>query len=277
VRLFQKRGFQVDSFQQAVRHLQTLEDFASIRSPIHSLHPVTKISVTFLYILALVSFGRTELFLLLPFLAYPLMVLPFSDLPVIPILKRLLVVEPFIILVALFNPIIDRSPMLLAGIVTTRGWLVFFTLLLKGTLAVFSALILVSTTGLSRIAAGLSWFKVPSLIILQLLMTFRYISLLAEEVSKVNLAFALRNRGNRALHPSVWGSFLGHILLRTVDRAERIHSAMLLRGFDAKFSTGATTRFGVADAFFLLGWGTFFALFKFADFSTLIASKLGGI
>lgn len=264
------------AFNKTAHHLQSLEEFASLQSPIHSLHPATKILVTFLYILVLVSYGRSELFLLFPFLAYPLLIISFSDLPLWALLKRLLVIEPLIILVALFNPLIDRQPVFVAGMIFTQGWLVFFTLVLKGTLAVLAALILVSTTGLNRIAGGLAWFKVPSLIILQFLMTFRYIGLLADEVSKVNLAYSLRNRGRHALRPSAWGSFVGHLLLRTVDRAERIHSAMVLRGFDGKFVAQTQWRFGPADVIFIAGWGAFFALFRLTDASLMIGKQIGG-
>ncbi|WP_255350579.1 energy-coupling factor transporter transmembrane protein EcfT [Anoxybacillus sp. KU2-6(11)] len=41
----------------------------------------------------------------------------------------------------------------------------------------------------------------------------------------------LRAPHHRAIQLSVWGSLVGHLLLRTFERAERVYEAMTLRRF----------------------------------------------
>ena len=49
-------------------------------------------------------------------------------------------------------------------------------------------------------------------------------------------AYHLRAPGQKGIHYSAWGSFLGQIFLRTVDRAQEVYDSMLLRGFEGSFS-----------------------------------------
>ena len=48
-------------------------------------------------------------------------------------------------------------------------------------------------------------------------------------------AYRLRAPGQKGLHISAWGSFLGQLLLRSVDRGEELYGSMVLRGFRGEF------------------------------------------
>ena len=48
-------------------------------------------------------------------------------------------------------------------------------------------------------------------------------------------AYKLRAPGQKGIHISAWGSFLGQLLLRSMDRAQELYGSMLLRGFRGEF------------------------------------------
>jgi cobalt/nickel transport system permease protein len=65
-------------------------------------------------------------------------------------------------------------------------------------------------------------------------MIYRYIGVLMEEVHSMTTAYALRSGGKKALEMRHMGSFLGMLLLRGFDRAERVYAAMLCRGYSLR-------------------------------------------
>jgi len=56
-----------------------------------------------------------------------------------------------------------------------------------------------------------------------------------EEVSVMTTAYRLRAPGQNGIHVSAWGSFLGQLLLRSMDKAEELYISMQLRGFNHEF------------------------------------------
>jgi cobalt/nickel transport system permease protein len=58
---------------------------------------------------------------------------------------------------------------------------------------------------------------------------------------------------------------VGPLLLRTLDRAQRIHTAMLSRGFDGEIRMLRPLRIRPGDAVFLTGWIGAFVLLRIYD------------
>jgi cobalt/nickel transport system permease protein len=90
------------------------------------------------------------------------------------------------------------------------------------------------------------------------LLLYRYSFVLVGEVARTLRAHALR--APERSHPTLGTakSLLGELLLRTLGRAERVHAAMLCRGFDGALQLPTVTRFRLADVGFLVGWCAFF-------------------
>jgi cobalt/nickel transport system permease protein len=80
----------------------------------------------------------------------------------------------------------------------------------------------------------------------------------ADEGARMVLAVRTRSTGSRALSLRVAGSLLGHLLLRSLDRAQRIHRAMLARGFDGEVRVLRPTAIRAGDALFVAIWGEVF-------------------
>ena len=85
---------------------------------------------------------------------------------------------------------------------------------------------------ISETIVSLLTFKIPCSVVLQFLMTIRYIPLIAKEALSIKSAYTLRT-GNSIPKFSHWHMLAGSLLLRTLDHAGKIYNAMLIRGFDA--------------------------------------------
>lgn len=258
-------------------NIRLLENLAGKETAIHRLHPLVKLLTTVIYITVVVSFGKYEISSLLPFLIYPVIVIILAELPLRPLLTRLLLVEPFIIGIGIFNPLFDRQIYWLGGIAISGGWITFFSLFIKCGLTVTAALLLIATTGMDSLAKALRMLKIPRLFVLQLLLTYRYISVLMEEVILVLRAYFIRAPKQKGIHRSVWGSLAGQIILRTFDRGQRVYDAMCLRGFSGEYHTGEDRGIRVQDLAYLAGWTVFFAVAGICNISMLLGLWLTGV
>lgn len=224
-----------------------MDDLARKNTSIHRLHPISKLLATIVYVIAVVSFDRYEIIGLLPFVFYPLILILLAELPVVPILKRLLMVEPLIIGIGILNPLFDP-----------KGWITFASIMIKSGLTVTACLVLVSTTGLDKIAQALRTLKVPGIFVLQLLLTFRYLSVLIEELTRMVRAYTLRAPQQKGVRLKDGGSFAGQLLLRSLDRAERVYEAMKLRGFHGEYHAYGNSKITRKDLLYLMAWSLFF-------------------
>ena len=252
--------------------IRSLDDLALRDNYVNALHPLVKLLVVIAYIVFTVSFGRYEVAGLLPFAIFPVIMIPAADIPVRLLVKRLLVVMPFIVLIGIFNPVFDRVPIIFAGTELARGWITFFSLFIKGVLTVTAALLLIATTGMENMSAAFRQLRVPRLLVLQLLLTYRYISVLLEEANNTVVAYSLRAPMQKGIQYKVWGSLAGQLLLRTYDRAQRIYVGMRLRGFEGEYNTGKNPALHGRDLTFLIGWVIFFIAARILNITGLLGS-----
>ena len=86
-------------------------------------------------------------------------------------------------------------------------------------------------------------------------------------------AYHLRAPGQKGIHISAWGSFLGQLLLRSMDRAQELFSSMMLRGYHEHFHYADIDRFRMRDALFMAGCILFFLILRYGS----IAQLIGGL
>jgi len=259
-------------------NIRLLDELAEKKTIIHNIHPLMKVLTTAMYLIITVSFNKYELTGLLPLVFYPVIVISLADIPIIPLLKRMLIVSPFIIGIGLFNPMFDRNPLLiLPWIQISGGWISFLTIMIKGILTILAALILIATTGMTRIAAALRMMQTPRVFILQLLLTYRYISVLIEEAGLTVQAYSLRSRGEKGIRFSDWGSLAGQLLLRTLERAQRVYYAMCCRGFTGEYNTGNEKRIRTGDILYFTCWGLYFVVIRYFNFPVVMGSLITGV
>lgn len=269
----------MDKIEHAASELREMDDLAALQSPFHSLHPLSKLIVTITYILLTVSFNKYDLSGLIVMLLFPVIAFSVSGIPVRICFYKLRIVLPLVCAVGLFNPFFDKAPLLYIGSTAVSGGVVsMITLMLKGVFCLMASFILAATTTMDAICAALHKIHVPDMIVTLLLLTYRYISVMIDEVSVMTTAYKLRAPGQKGIHYSAWGSFLGQLLLRSMDRAEELYSAMQLRGFCGEFRYAGVPSAKTKDYLFtVLAVGAFF-LCRTVNIAALSGSiAMGGI
>jgi len=263
--------------KDSLHNIRLLDDLARRKNYVNDLHPIVKLLTTIIYLAVVVSFDRYEISALLPLVFYPVIILSLADLPLEQILKRVAWVLPFVIGIGIFNPVFDHQTVTILGLTISRGWLTFLSICTKCVLTVTAGILLVATTGMERLGAAMRMIGVPKIFVLQLLLTYRYISVLGDELGRMLRAYHLRAPGQKGITRDAWGSFAGNLLLRSFDRAQRVYSAMCLRGFTGEYNTGNITKVASRDLWFLAGWGAFFIMARLYNLPLLLGSLLTGV
>ena len=237
----------------------TMDELGRMDTPAHRLDARAKAIVTFAFIAIVMSFPRYAISALTPFLLYPTALISWGRIPPRHILKKMLIAAPFALIIGIFNPLMDHQPMAAIGpIVITGGWLSFASIMLRFALTVGAALALVACTGMYRLAAGLEQLGVPRVFVVQLLFLYRYLFVVADEGVKMVRGVELRSAWVSHMRLRVYGSLVGHLLIRSLDRAERIHRAMVAQGFSGEVRVLRNSSFGRAECSFVCGWLIFF-------------------
>lgn len=256
---------------ESVRLLETLSEKKSI---IHDIHPVIKLLTTIFFLVATVSFGRYDWLGMIPFIVYPLIVFLLTDFSLKPFLVRLAVIVPFLLTMGILNPILDHYTVSIGGFLISRGWITFASILIKSCLTVLSVFLLMATTRLEEIAKAMRAVKIPRIFVLQLLLTYRYIHILMDEVGRVLRSYYMRAPRHRGVHHTAWSSLVGTLFLRTYDRSQRVYQAMNLRGFSGEYYTGNTDKISKKDMIYFLGWSAFFILGRMINIPIFIGNLL---
>jgi cobalt/nickel transport system permease protein len=243
-------------------------------SPLHRLDPRSKLITTLIFIIAVVSFDKYTLSGLIPFFIFPITLVALSGLPAGYLFKKVLLVLPFAALIAIFNPLMDREVIVYVGpLGISGGWISFFSIIMRFLLTVSAALILIALTGFNSVCLALSKFGVPKPFVVQLLFFFRYLFVLTDEAGRMVRAWSLRAFSSKKISFGVFISLIGHLLLRTLDRAERIYLAMCSRGFDGRVRMLRIMKIGPREIIFGMGWSILFVLLRWYN----IPVKLGGL
>jgi cobalt/nickel transport system permease protein len=233
----------MDNAERAMLDLRAMDELASMDSPYHRLSALSKFLMTVVYIAVTASFHKYDLTGLLFMVIFPLTGYQFAYIPVSTCFSKLKGVIPIVAAVGLLNPFFDRSPLVKLGSFTVTGGMIsMLTLMLKGVFCLMASFLLMATTQIDDLCRALRKIHCPKMITSLILLTFRYISVLLDEVSAMTQAYSLRAPGQKGIHISAWGTFLGQLLLRTMDRADDLYDAMMLRGFNGEFHYAAGKR-----------------------------------
>ncbi len=221
---------------KALTEFQEMDALAEMDTPIHHLHPLGKLFTTVFYIVLIVSFPKYDLAGLIPMVLYPALLFSVTGISVRTCFLKLRFVLPLVCAVGIANPFFDRSIVLQIGNITISGGVLsMLTLMGKGVFSLMASFLLIATTSVDAICMALRKCHVPSMIVTLLLLTYRYISLMIEEVAIMTDAYHLRAPGQKGIHYKAWGSFVGQLLLRSMDRASELYQSMQLRGFRGEF------------------------------------------
>ena len=266
------------SIDGALLDFKRLDRLSAGSSALHRLDPRAKVLVTLVFIVSVVSFGRYELSALIPFFICPAALIGAGELPAGYLARKIALMCPFALAVGVFNPVFDRTILLHLGPVgISGGWISCASIVVRAALTVAAALVLVALTGFPAVCRAMERLGMPNAFAVQLVFLYRYIFVLTEEGGRASRARELRSCGNKGLGMGSYSSLVGSLLLRTWMRAERVHMAMLARGFTGTFQTCQEFRFGRAEVIYLSGWTVLFVTLRFFNPTQLIGALITGL
>ena len=165
-----------------------------------------------------------------------------SKIPLLLLFKRALIEIPFIFFAILMPFFGTGERFEIAGIELYReGLLAGTSIVVKGTLGVLAAVILSTTTTAREILRGLERLKLPAVMVQIASFMLRYVNVISDEMERMKVA--RESRGFIATgikHWKVIATSAAALFIRSYERGERVHLAMLSRGFDGNLPTLVT-------------------------------------
>ena len=160
-----------------------------------------------------------------------------SRVPPVYLAKRMAIEVPFV-LFAVLVPFVAQGPQVevqvlgLGVSLSEPGLVAAGGLLMKGTLGVLASLTLAATTEPEDVLRGLQRLRMPDLIVQIMGFMIRYLDVVTGEMGR--MLVAMRSRGCDPRSPRHWPALarsLGALFIRSYERGERVHLAMLSRGY----------------------------------------------
>lgn len=235
--------------------------------------PRCMLLVTLGYLAVLLSVPLENLSMLVWFAIYPIVASALCGIGFGSVLIKSCYVLPFIVCIGVFNPFIDREIVFYIGnIGVSKGWVTFVSIILRGLFSMQAVIILISACGFNGMCRGLERMGVPVFLTVQLQFVYRYLSVILSEALDMRRARAARGYGRKSMPVRMWGTFVGQLFLRTLARGERIHQAMLARGFSGRIpSLYRGGRWTWRDTIYMLCWCLVFALLRSVNISALFS------
>jgi cobalt/nickel transport system permease protein len=197
---------------------------AEVRTAIHDAAPEVKVVALIVFALSVAFVPRGAWW---PFAVDAVVVgvlAAWGRVPVRGLAIRLVVEIPFIGFVVLLPLVAGAEGLALAGAITG-----------KATLIVLATGILSATTPAPEIVAGLERLRVPPTFTAIGALAIRYLQVVLDELRRVNTARIARGDDARWIWQArAVAQSTGTLAVRCINRGERVHGAMLARGWDGR-------------------------------------------
>ena len=231
---------------EAVHEIHHLDAMAQREGRINRIHPLSKLLVTVWYIAFTMLFPACDLSGTFCMILYPAVIMRAGNISVVRSIRKLGPVLLLVCAVGIANPFFDRAVLFRAGpLPVTGGMISMATLMLKGVFAVLASYLI-----------------------------YRYVIVLLKEAERISQAYSLRAPAQKGIHYRAWGTLLGQLMLRSIDRAQTVYESMLLRGFDGSFHLSKKQKMDPGSAVYLAGWLGIVVLLRYVSVFKLAGSLL---
>ena len=205
-------------------------------SPVHRAPAHRKLVALVAFMLVVVATPRDWYPAYLGYLAVLAVVIGVSRVPPLYLLKRMVIEVPFVVF-AVLMPFIATGPRteFLGLTVSESGLVAAFALLAKGSLGVLASLTLAATTEPQDVLDGLRRLRMPDLLVQIMGFMIRYLDVVTADLGRQ--LTAMRSRGCEPRSPRHWPALarsLGALFIRSYERGERVHLAMLSRSYESQ-------------------------------------------
>lgn len=144
------------------------------------------------------------------------------------LLRRLGLFLPMVMLLSLSVPLSQGF---------SAGWEVMAAILFRSTLAFLSIVWLVNVMPFEQLLATLRRLKCPAVFVAMLAFMYRYSFVVWDELSRMRTARRARAFRTGSVRWRESFHLIGLLLIRAMERAERVHGAMCARGWDGQVRT----------------------------------------
>ncbi|MGA0866244.1 MAG: cobalt ECF transporter T component CbiQ [Candidatus Nanopelagicaceae bacterium] len=199
----------------------------------HGLPAHLKILALLGFLLIVVTTPITHVWSYLGYFTLIISVILIARLPLLTVFRRSLIEIPFV-LFALLMPFFGTGESYeVAGFTLYReGILAGTAIVAKGTLGVLGAITLSSTSTAREILRGLERLHLPALMVNIASFMLRYLNVVTDEMERMRIARASRGFEARGIRDwRILSSVIATLFMRSYERGERVHLAMLSRGF----------------------------------------------
>lgn len=205
-------------------------------SPVHRVPAHLKILALLGFMIVVVATPRDWYPVFGVYLLLLAAVIGVSRVPPTYLLKRTVVEVPFV-LFAVLLPFVATGPRteVLGVTVSQHGLEAGVALLIKGTLGVLASLTLAATTEPQELLLGLERLRLPQQLVQIMAFMVRYLDVVTGEMRRMKVA--RESRGFSARNPRHWpvlARSAGALFIRSYERGERVHLAMLSRGYTGR-------------------------------------------
>jgi cobalt/nickel transport system permease protein len=205
-------------------------------SPVHRLPAEVKIVAAVLGLLCVVATPRGAFAVFGGYFLLLVAVWAVARIPPGWIARRSLIEAPFVVLAVLL-PISGGAPHVewLGLTLSQPGLLGAWNILVKGTLGVLTSLTLAATTPMRELLLGLQRLHAPTLAVTIATLMLRYVDVIVAEARRMRVARLSRGHDPRFLwQAGATARGVGALFVRAYERGERVHLAMLSRGWEGR-------------------------------------------
>ncbi|MFI6743345.1 cobalt ECF transporter T component CbiQ [Nonomuraea sp. NPDC050451] len=202
-------------------------------SVVHRLPPQCKLLAVFAFAIVVVATPRERFWAFAVYAALLGAVAVAARVPLTHVLRRMVIEVPFV-LFAFLIPVIglgERTTVLGVSLSVPGLWAAW-NILAKATLGVIASILLAATTEPRVILIGAQRLRLPALLVQIAMFMLRYMDVIVDEMRRMRVARESRGFEARDLrHIPVIARSAGALFIRSYERGERVHLAMLSRGY----------------------------------------------
>ncbi|MGW0194670.1 cobalt ECF transporter T component CbiQ [Nonomuraea sp. NPDC003201] len=234
-------------------------------SVVHRLPPQCKLLAVFAFAIVVVATPRERFWAFAVYAALLGAVAVAARVPLAYVLRRMVIEVPFV-LFAFLTPVIglgERTTVLGLSLSVPGLWAAW-NILAKATLGVIASILLAATTEPRVILIGAQRLRLPALLVQIAMFMLRYMDVIMDEMRRMRVARESRGFEARDLrHVPVIARSAGALFIRSYERGERVHLAMLSRGYTGQMPviqdiSASVRQWGIAlalPAMALAVWG----------------------
>jgi cobalt/nickel transport system permease protein len=202
-------------------------------SVVHRLPPQCKLVAVLTFVFVVVSTPRDQFWAFGSYAGLLVVVAAAARVPALLIVRRMVVELPFIVFALLLPFVAQGDRIQVVGLnVSESGLIGAWNVLAKGTLGVVASILLAATTEPRTLLLGIERLHLPQLMVQIMSFMFRYADVIGGEMQRMRVARESRGFQARNIRQlRVVAQSAGALFIRSYERGERVHLAMLSRGY----------------------------------------------